>query len=99
MSTTSCLTKGSRSLVLNITIRRSQYTQPTPLTSRLFVCDVTGCSKSYKRIHELRRHKRTLLGVKPYPCRYSQCSKSGLNGFVRKNHLRQHLRQVYQASH
>ncbi|PMD42023.1 hypothetical protein L207DRAFT_305370 [Hyaloscypha variabilis F] len=75
----------------------NRYTQPTLLTSRPFICDVTGCSNSYQRIHELRRHKRTHLGVKPYSCRYSQCGKSGLNGFVRKDHLRQHLRQVHRA--
>ncbi|KAH7397711.1 hypothetical protein BKA64DRAFT_45338 [Cadophora sp. MPI-SDFR-AT-0126] len=69
--------------------------QPAQPTSRPFICDIRGCSHTYKRIHELRRHKRTHLGVKPHACQYPLCNRSGRNGFVRKDHLKQHMRQVH----
>ncbi|PVH80230.1 hypothetical protein DL98DRAFT_571964 [Cadophora sp. DSE1049] len=69
--------------------------QPAPLTSRPFICDIRGCSHTYKRIHELRRHKRTHLSVKPHACHFPLCNRSGRNGFVRKDHLKQHMRQVH----
>lgn len=63
-----------------------------------FMCDIDGCHRSYKRVHEMRRHKRVHSSTKPHACTFTNCRRSGQNGFSRKDHLRQHLRQVHGAS-
>jgi len=63
-----------------------------------FICDTDGCHRSYKRVHEMRRHKRVHSSTKPHACIFTNCRRSGQNGFSRKDHLRQHLRQVHGAS-
>jgi len=73
----------------------STMNEHNPPILRPFACDVHGCTRSYKRVHELRRHKKTHSGVKPYVCGYLRCVRSGHNGFTRKDHLMQHLRQVH----
>ncbi|KAH8787095.1 hypothetical protein F5882DRAFT_403377 [Hyaloscypha sp. PMI_1271] len=63
-----------------------------------FICDIDGCHRSYKRVHEMRRHKRVHSSTKPHACIFTNCRRSGRNGFSRKDHLRQHLRQVHGVS-
>ena len=43
----------------------------------------------------MNRHKKIHLGSKPHACLVSRCNRSGNHGFARKDHLRQHLRQVH----
>jgi len=76
----------------------STATGGNPPSSGPFTCNVQGCSRSYRRIHELRRHERVHLSTRPHACRFSNCRRSGQNGFTRKDHLKQHLRQVHGAS-
>jgi len=73
----------------------STTNEHNPPILRPFACDVQGCTRSYKRVHELRRHKKAHSGLKPYVCGYLRCVRSGRNGFARKDHLLQHLRQVH----
>jgi hypothetical protein len=47
---------------------------------RPFKCDL--CPQSFNRNHDLKRHKRIHLAVKPYPC--GECEKS----FSRKDALK-----------
>ena len=54
--------------------------QPGPLGDRLFKCD--QCPQSFNRNHDLKRHKRIHLAVKPFPC--GDCDKS----FSRKDALK-----------
>ncbi|WYZ41411.1 hypothetical protein EsH8_V_000306 [Colletotrichum jinshuiense] len=49
---------------------------------RLFKCD--QCPRSFNRNHDLKRHKRIHLAVKPFPCNH--CDKS----FSRKDALKRH---------
>ena len=51
-----------------------------PATDRPFKCD--QCLQSFNRNHDLKRHKRIHLAVKPYPC--AHCDKS----FSRKDALK-----------
>ncbi|CAG8494778.1 4674_t:CDS:2 [Ambispora gerdemannii] len=48
---------------------RSYYSR-LPLYDRPFKCD--QCPQSFNRNHDLKRHKRIHLAVKPYPCPYSR---------------------------
>ncbi|RGB32239.1 hypothetical protein C1646_597024, partial [Rhizophagus diaphanus] len=48
-----------------------------------FKCD--QCPQSFNRNHDLKRHKRIHLAVKPYPCQY--CEKQ----FSRKDALKRHV--------
>jgi len=77
---------------------RSMAGDPAPSSSCPFICDAEDCSRSYRRIHELRRHKRVHLNTKQFACRFTNCKRSGQKGFTRKDHLKQHLRQVHGAS-
>ncbi|PMD34764.1 hypothetical protein L207DRAFT_126494 [Hyaloscypha variabilis F] len=63
-----------------------------------FICGIEGCHRSYKRIHEVRRHRKVHSSTKPYACTFSNCRRSGENGFIRKDHLKQHLRQVHRVA-
>lgn len=55
--------------------------QPGPsLGDRLFKCD--QCPQSFNRNHDLKRHKRIHLAIKPFPC--GDCEKS----FSRKDALK-----------
>jgi len=60
-----------------------------------FCCDTPGCTRSYKRFPELKRHKAKHSGIRNHACTIIGCNRSGTNGFTRKDHLRQHLRQVH----
>lgn len=66
--------------------------------SRDFVCGVDGCKMSYHRRAELHRHKKTHSGTKPHACRFIGCDRAEQNGFWRKDHLQQHLRQKHGVS-
>ncbi|KAE9362863.1 hypothetical protein N431DRAFT_475694 [Stipitochalara longipes BDJ] len=68
---------------------------PDTQRSQRFYCLVSGCTKNYKRKHELKRHQKHHSGVKLYQCTVSGCNRSGQNGFVRKDHLGQHMKKVH----
>ncbi|ODH47153.1 hypothetical protein GX48_06748 [Paracoccidioides brasiliensis] len=57
-----------------------QHPQPD---DRPYRCD--QCSQSFRRNHDLKRHKRIHLAVKPFPC--DHCAKS----FSRKDALKRHI--------
>jgi len=70
------------------------HQQPVSVSSR-FVCGINGCVRSYGRRYELSRHQKSHSGIKSHSCRFQMCDRAGQNGFVRKDHLKQHLRQVH----
>jgi hypothetical protein len=57
-----------------------------------FACDDPTCSKTFSRLDTYQRHKKShQKDAKRHPCKY--CKKHrGSNGFKRKDHLTQHLR-------
>ncbi|KUJ15337.1 uncharacterized protein LY89DRAFT_735459 [Mollisia scopiformis] len=63
--------------------------------SQRFHCDADGCTRHYKRKHELKRHQKDHAETKAYQCRVPFCNRSGENGFARSDHLRQHMRKVH----
>jgi hypothetical protein len=65
--------------------------------SRRLICGLNGCAKSYGRKYELHRHQRAHSGIRSYSCGFDRCDRSGHNGFARKDHLMQHLRQVHKV--
>ncbi|KAH8590792.1 hypothetical protein B0O99DRAFT_301256 [Bisporella sp. PMI_857] len=65
------------------------------IQSQRFHCVFNGCTKHYKRKHELNRHQKDHSGARLHPCNVSGCNRSGHSGFVRRDHLRQHMRKVH----
>ncbi|KAH9211402.1 hypothetical protein DL95DRAFT_392561 [Leptodontidium sp. 2 PMI_412] len=63
--------------------------------SQRFHCVINGCTKHYKRKHELKRHQKDHSGAKPHRCNVPGCNRRGQNGFVRRDHLGQHMRKVH----
>ncbi|KAF8864011.1 hypothetical protein BDZ45DRAFT_582914, partial [Acephala macrosclerotiorum] len=59
----------------------------------------TVCPASYKRRYELYRHRLVHTGVRNHACHFMGCNKAAPNGFARKDHLRQHLKQVHGGQH
>ncbi|RDW61074.1 hypothetical protein BP6252_12457 [Coleophoma cylindrospora] len=74
-------------LVLHTTTNTEQPTR--------FRCVVNGCNRDYKRKHELKRHQKYHSGVKAHRCNIPRCNRSGQNGFVRRDHLGQHMKKVH----
>lgn len=66
--------------------------EPTVIPSdpaKVFVCEVLGCDKRFRRSEHLKRHARSLHTLeKPYICRMPGCTKK----FSRSDNLNQHLR-------
>lgn len=56
---------------------------------KLFICEVFGCGKCFRRSEHLKRHVRSIhTNDKPYDCPWSVCMKS----FSRHDNLNQHLK-------
>lgn len=71
-------------------------TEPSRPSLLRFSCPVSTCTRTYKRIHELRRHRITHTGAKPHLCRLLGCKKGVAgNGFARADHRTQHERRVH----
>jgi len=64
-------------------------------TNDRFCCDDLGCTRSYKRFPELKRHKAKHSGIRDHACTIIGCNRSGMKGLTRKDDLRQHLKQVH----
>ena len=60
-----------------------------------FICKHDDCEKRFSRLDTYQRHQRTHLeDAKRFPCKY--CKKyRGKNGFKRKDHLNQHVRNYH----
>ena len=57
--------------------------------AKVFVCEVLGCDKRFRRSEHLKRHARSLHTLeKPYVCKLPGCDKK----FSRSDNLNQHLR-------
>ncbi|PMD43920.1 hypothetical protein L207DRAFT_267390 [Hyaloscypha variabilis F] len=83
------------------TIGPSTHTPPSqrPTTQmHRHTCGINSCTKSYKRRSDLQRHQLSHSPSKDYACRFGLCPRAGRNGFKRKDHLKQHLRQVHGVS-
>lgn len=57
--------------------------------AKIFICEVLGCEKRFRRSEHLKRHARSLHTLeKPYVCDQPGCDKK----FSRSDNLNQHLR-------
>ena len=68
---------------------------PGRQAARILKCGITTCTstKLFDRKHELERHMKT-HDPGEYPCTVFVCIYA-VNGFKRKEHLRNHLRKVH----
>lgn len=84
--------------------RRTGRSERAPTRNRAprptyqFLCGINGCSRSYKRRYDLIRHQTIHSDVRKHACRFAMCDRGGSNGFARRDHLRQHWRQVHGVS-
>ena len=71
---------------------RTHYGQPGA-----YRCLEAGCQVTAKKFYDLRRHYRGkhCSNVVKYPCKELGCRYSGDNGFVRKDKLKDHQRNVH----
>jgi hypothetical protein len=60
-------------------------------------CDIPGCESKtrFTRKTDLQRHVKSLHHVVKFDCKYSWCGRSAENGFVRKDHYLEHLREMH----
>lgn len=70
-------------------------TSPNDLSRNATRHNCTACPASYKRRYELYRHRLVHTGVRNHGCHFIGCNKAAPSGFARKDHLRQHLKQVH----
>jgi Zinc finger, C2H2 type len=72
--------------------RTRTVSSPTILPSdpaKVFICEVLGCEKRFRRSEHLKRHTRSLHTLdKPYVCNVPGCNKK----FSRSDNLNQHIR-------
>ncbi|CAH7687379.1 expressed protein, partial [Phakopsora pachyrhizi] len=70
------------------TVKYCELTK-TGKPKKIFICQVKGCGKCFKRSEHLKRHVRSIhTNDKPYNCPWIACMKS----FSRHDNLNQHLR-------
>jgi hypothetical protein len=74
-----------------------QLSHPNSSRPTRFHCTAPNCASTFKRTHDLARHQTAHAGIRRYVCTFSGCDRGGRNGFVRKDHWRQHLRQKHGA--
>ncbi|KAJ5965618.1 hypothetical protein N7481_012332 [Penicillium waksmanii] len=60
-----------------------------------FACDASGCSKSFTRFADLKRHQSSVHYPVFRNCPVDHCSRKGSNGFPRQDHLVEHLRSYH----
>ena len=93
------------------TVRRSiqrgrPWTKMLPLSSypikqrslNLTVCWTDGCGAEFTQLKDLNRHRRSVHEQERYDCPYDAlvpCNRIGEHAFRRKNHLRDHRKNVH----
>ncbi|KAJ5111175.1 hypothetical protein N7532_001710 [Penicillium argentinense] len=60
-----------------------------------FACDAAGCTKSFTRFADLKRHQSSVHYPVFRNCPVDHCSRKGGNGFPRQDHLVEHLRSYH----
>jgi len=63
--------------------------------SRPFVCEM--CQRGFTRPADLKRHRTVVHQPVFTDCPMNDCSRKGCNGFVRKDHLVEHVRQFHRV--
>ena len=58
-------------------------------------CNHPGCTKDYKRIGDLERHRLEKHMAGRFPCTYPACDRKGERAFGRADKLRDHVRQKH----
>ncbi|KAL8837354.1 MAG: hypothetical protein Q9176_005772 [Flavoplaca citrina] len=85
----------------NTTTPDPPFTPATPIPSTSpstpsgpgsrYACSHPGCSTTFARIGDLRRHaKKHVGGPKPHDCPAPGCPRKGVNGFERSDKMRAH---------
>jgi Zinc finger, C2H2 type len=69
-------------------------------SSKLFICQVLGCEKRFRRSEHLKRHARSLHTLeKPYVCNQPGCTRKFSRSDNLNQHLRVHQRNALLAAH
>ncbi|MCJ1338921.1 hypothetical protein MMC09_004210 [Bachmanniomyces sp. S44760] len=81
-------------------IRRSEKVARKASSSskdKSFVCLTPNCTSKavFTRAADLDRHMQTVHIATKMDCPHQWCGRQGQHGFTRKDHLRDHLRQVH----
>ena len=64
---------------------------------RPFTCPNPGCTSSFERNHDLKRHVKRIHERSPrlYDCPVSGCGRVGSEGLRRRDRLKDHLKKVH----
>ena len=62
-----------------------------------YPCLQSGCDASFRRVTDLKRHSNAVHNPQLIDCPYAHvyCGRTGENGFSRKDHLNEHIREVH----
>ncbi len=93
--TTACRVPGCVKTFAGFDVdRRPWHERDHFLEDRKYMCNSSGCKRSFKRWDDLVRHtsSRHCLNPKRLPCPEIGCKYSGGNGFVRKDKLKSHYK-------
>jgi hypothetical protein len=96
---------GARYQLLKMIFLGEQCGMPTAFSSTessdsapKHACPRTGCTSRFKRKADMERHCSTVHAKsenKIYECDAPRCQRKGSNGFTRKDHLTEHLRNYH----
>ncbi|KAK3060324.1 hypothetical protein LTS18_008798, partial [Coniosporium uncinatum] len=81
-----------------VSVSLSRESSTGPRNKKSWCCPESGCSRVFKRKADCQRHVDCVHRadrLRLHPCTVRRCSRGGDNGFKRKDHLTEHMRNFH----